>query len=166
MNERHGSPLFYKLLDEMAQTHSDKSHDYADNSNPYGNYHFAGYVSSLFAHSPDDAGFAGRLAEKMYRLAILEGGRKLPKNESIDDTERDIAVIATLWMASRRQRRPIQQEVNPEYGMSEEAAKRIIEETSNLNGLHLQQMIDYLVEVQKANRRRDNERHSEQNYPE
>ena len=103
--EKHGSPIFYSLLEEMADTHSRKSHDYADNTNPYGNYHFAGLVANLFAHSPNDAGFAGRLAEKIFRISVLERGGKTPKNESIADTERDIAVIATLWMASRRQGR-------------------------------------------------------------
>lgn len=105
MKQRHGSPIFYAMLEEMADTHDKKSHDYADNSDPYGNYHFAGLVASLFSHSPDDAGFAGRLAEKIYRIAILERGRKTPKNESVADTERDIATIATLWMADRRNRR-------------------------------------------------------------
>lgn len=105
MKQRHGSPTFYLLLEEMAETHDRKSHDYAHNSNPSGNYHFAGLVANLFSHSPEDAGFAGRMAEKIYRLSVLEGGRKQPKNESIDDTERDIAVIVALWMADRRNRR-------------------------------------------------------------
>lgn len=82
-----------------------KSHDYTNNAQPYGNYHFAGFVSSLFSHNPNDAGFAGRMAEKIYRLSVLESGGKTPLNESIDDTERDKAVIAVLWMASRRDER-------------------------------------------------------------
>lgn len=98
----HGSQAFYNLLSEMRDTHSRKSHDYATDSDPYLNYKFAGSVASLFAHSPDDAGFAGRLAEKMVRLAVLGKGQKIPLNESVADTERDIAVIATLWMAMRR----------------------------------------------------------------
>jgi hypothetical protein len=102
---RHGSPIFYSLLSEMADTHDRKSHDYASNDNPFGNYHFAGKLALLFAHSPEDAGFAGRLGEKLFRIANLEAGNKTPANESIEDTERDIAVIATLWMADRRQRR-------------------------------------------------------------
>jgi hypothetical protein len=105
MEERHGSPTFYRLLDEMAVTHDKKSHDYASSENPYGNYHFAGQVAILFAHSPQDAGFVGRIAEKIYRLANLESKQKIAKNESIDDTERDIAVITALWMADRRDRR-------------------------------------------------------------
>lgn len=104
-NKRHGSPTFYALLEEMADTHDKKSHDYASDKNPYGNYHFAGMVANLFAHSPQDAGFAGRIAEKIYRLSNLEGSGKQAKNESVEDTERDIVVIAALWMADRRDRR-------------------------------------------------------------
>lgn len=101
---RNGSPTFYKLLEEMADTHDSKSHDYASNSNPFGNYLFAGQLSKLFDNS-DDAGFVGRIGEKLYRLANLENGGKTPKNELIEDTERDLCVIMALWMSHRRDRR-------------------------------------------------------------
>lgn len=101
----NGSPTFYRLLDEMSETHDRKSHDYASNDNPSGNYHFSGELASLFAHSPKDMGFVGRMGEKMYRLANLEKGGKKPKNESIEDTERDLCVIMALWMSDRRDRR-------------------------------------------------------------
>lgn len=105
IRKRSGMPEFYKLLEEMAETHDKKSHDYASDSNPAGNYHFAGELASLFAHSPEDAGFVGRIGEKIYRLSNLEKAGKSPKNESIEDTEKDICVIAALWMADRRKRR-------------------------------------------------------------
>jgi hypothetical protein len=105
---RGGSRLFYKLLERMADLHEAKSHDYAHDSNPYGNYHFAGAVAGLFSHSPNDAGFAGRLAEKIFRLSVLGSGGKTPKNESIADTELDIAVISVLWMANRQELRALQ----------------------------------------------------------
>lgn len=105
--KREGSPTFYKLLEEVAEIHARKSHDYAANDDPYGNYRFAGYVSSLFSHSPDDAGFAGRIAEKIFRISVLERGAKTPKNESILDTEKDIVTIVLLWMASRIDRREL-----------------------------------------------------------
>lgn len=101
---RHGSPTFYALLTEMADIHSAKSHDYASQDNPYGNYLFAGQLSKLF-NSPEDSGFIGRVGEKLYRLANLENGGKIPSNESVEDTERDIATIIALWIAMRRDRR-------------------------------------------------------------
>jgi hypothetical protein len=102
---RNGNPNFYKLLERLAELHDRKSHDYASNDNPSGNYHFAGQVAAMFSHSPKDAGFAGRIAEKVYRLANLESGGKIPKNESVEDTERDICVITLLWMSDREERR-------------------------------------------------------------
>lgn len=104
LNDRNGSPIFYNLLERMADTHDKKSHDYANNSDPFGNYHFAGLMSQLFTN-PDDAGFIGRLGEKIFRLANLENSGKSPINESVEDTELDICVIVTLWMADRRDRR-------------------------------------------------------------
>jgi hypothetical protein len=103
--KRNGSPTFYALLADMAELHDRKSHDYANNTDPYGNYRFAGTIANMFSYSPLDAGLAGRLAEKIYRLSILEGSGKKPKNESIDDTEQDIAVITVLWIAARRDER-------------------------------------------------------------
>jgi hypothetical protein len=102
---RHGSPTFYDLLGEMANLHDKKSHDYASNENPYGNYHFAGSLALLFSHSSNDAGFVGRLGEKLYRLANIEKDSKIPQNESIEDTERDLCVIMCLWISDRRDRR-------------------------------------------------------------
>jgi len=101
---RNGSPEFYRLLELMGDIHHRKSHDYASNSDPFANYHFAGKISQLFKNS-DDCGFAGRIAEKLYRLANLDNSQKSPLNESIEDTETDICVIVTLWMADRRERR-------------------------------------------------------------
>lgn len=99
---RYGSPEFYNLLGDMAAIHSRKSHDYASNSTPYANYEFAGKLSQLFKN-PDDAGFVGRIGEKLYRLANLEG--KITLNESVEDTEVDLCTIMVLWMASRREKR-------------------------------------------------------------
>lgn len=101
---RHGSPIFYELLERMAKIHDNKSHDYASNTDPFGNYHFAGQLSKLF-NNPDDAGFIGRIGEKLYRLANLENSGKIPINEMVEDTEIDICVITALWMADRKNRR-------------------------------------------------------------
>lgn len=88
----------------MEDIHDKKSHDYASNEDPFANYKFAGLLSKLF-NNPDDAGFIGRIGEKLYRLANLDNDNKKVLNESIEDTERDIATIVTLWIAMRRERR-------------------------------------------------------------
>lgn len=150
---RHGSPLFYDLLQEMAETHDKKSHDYASDDNPAGNYHFAGQMALLFSHSSEDAGFFGRMAEKIYRLSNLEKSNKIAKNETIDDTERDICVIATLWMSDRRNRRnragrpmQIQNMTTEQYRQrSEDTACQMISMVQMLTPEDVKQMRDYLT---------------------
>lgn len=144
MEQKHGSPIFYRMLEEMAELHSKKSHDYAKDSNPFGNYHFAGTVANLFAHSPCDAGFAGRLAEKIFRLSVLEGGQLQPKNESVTDSELDIAVITLLWMADRRTRRHEDAKREVTHAVNEEALSRMIELEPSLTDDGRNQMISYL----------------------
>ena len=105
---------FEQLLRESKRLHERKSHDYASGENPYANYRFAGEIASLFNHSPHDAGFVSRIAEKIYRLSNLERDGKNPINESIEDTEMDIITITILWMASRQDARagnPVQMEI-------------------------------------------------------
>jgi hypothetical protein len=143
---RHGSPGFYKLLEQMAELHDRKSHDYARDNDPFGNYEFAGLIANMFSSSPVDAGFSGRLAEKIYRLYVLQSENKIPKTDTIDDTERDIAVIATLWMAARRDKRgqdlkgyPIAKEAAPNgqtlkaAPYSTSMAKEVIRLSESLN---------------------------------
>ena len=36
--KKHGHPKFYQILEEMAQLHSDKNHDYAESDRPLGNF--------------------------------------------------------------------------------------------------------------------------------
>lgn len=145
-DKRNGSPTFYALLADMAELHDRKSHDYAKNTDPSGNYRFAGTIANMFSHSPLDAGFAGRLAEEIYRLSVLESSGKEPKNESIDDTEQGIAVITALWMASRRDDRAAKKAVTMR---SEDAACKIIELERELNPADRAQMISYLTNCQR-----------------
>ena len=98
------SNTFGMLLDDAERLHYKKSHDYASDGNPYGNYHFAGMLSKLFDNT-NDAGFVGRMGEKLYRLANLENNGKVPLNETVEETEMDLIVIMVLWMADRRDRR-------------------------------------------------------------
>jgi len=95
---------FHELLGRASQLHDKKSHDYASEIDPYGNYHFAGKLAKLFDNF-EDVGFVGRLGEKLYRLANLENSGKVPLNETVEDTELDLIVIMVLWMADRKDRR-------------------------------------------------------------
>jgi hypothetical protein len=95
---------FYDLLKEAGQLHALKAHDYATDADPYANFRFSGMMSKLFDDA-DDAGFAARIGEKLFRLSNLENNKKEPKNETIEDTERDLCVLMVLWMSMRKDRR-------------------------------------------------------------
>lgn len=146
---RNGSPFFYDLLQKMAELHDRKSHDYASNENPVGNYHFAGKMALLFSHSEQDAGFIGRLGEKFYRLANLESSEKIAQNEGIEDTELDICVITLLWMSDRRSRRARlqvnQTRMEPTKDRSEATMCQMISQNQFLTPEHRKQMRDYLT---------------------
>ena len=104
MRSQFNSKTFYDLLKDAGQLHALKAHDYANDDDPYANYRFAGMLSKLF-DDPDDSGFLGRIGEKIYRLANLQNNQKEPKNEAIEDTERDLCVLMILWMSMRKDRR-------------------------------------------------------------
>ena len=104
MRSQFNSKTFYDLLKEAGQLHALKAHDYATDEDPYANYRFAGQMGKLF-DNPDDSGFIARIGEKLFRLANLENNRKEPKNETIEDTERDLCVLMILWMSMRKDRR-------------------------------------------------------------
>jgi len=98
----NGSQTFYDLLTKAAGIHDKKSHDYANNDQPFANYQFAGRLSKLF-QDDTDAGLIGRFGEKLFRLSNLQG--KDAKNEAIEDTEIDLLVIIGLFVANRQDRR-------------------------------------------------------------
>ena len=152
--QMNGSPTFYSLLQEMAQTHDRKSHDYASNDNPYGNYTFSGELASLFSHSKLDVGFVSRIGEKLYRLANLERSQKVVYNESIEDTEKDLATIVTLWMAARRDSRgygkqeyTANTDTEPARDANEEAVSIILQQVPRLNVYGIKGVTDYFRRV-------------------
>jgi hypothetical protein len=99
--QRNGSPEFYKLLERMADIHDKKSHDYAMASNPFSNFERAGEIASWFKH-PVDIAFGALIGVKLARMAELTAGGKIPNNESLDDTQLDLATYAGLWAAWRK----------------------------------------------------------------
>lgn len=100
MEKKNGSPEFYKLLEDMAAIHNKKSHDYAMESNPFSNFERAGLIASWFTH-PVEIAFAALIGVKLARLAELSNG-KTPNNESVADTQLDLATYAALWGAWKK----------------------------------------------------------------
>ena len=82
---KHGDPRFYKLIKEMEQIHSDKSHDYGG-EDPLSNLREFGFF-----------GIVVRLGDKWCRLKnFAKQGVLKVKNEKIRDTLLDMATYALL----------------------------------------------------------------------
>ena len=90
--KKYGSPKFYKYLDEMAETHSRKNHDYSVASDPLSNFkecaRQVGCTPFQVVHM--------HLANKMARIQQLAQKENLVKGEGLIDSLMDLAVYAVL----------------------------------------------------------------------
>lgn len=87
---RHGDPRFYQLLEEIAELHSRKNHDYSKQGEPLSNFNRA----RSFGIEPWK-GILVRMSDKWSRIEELSKG-KTPKNESLRDSLIDNAVYSLL----------------------------------------------------------------------
>jgi hypothetical protein len=88
--ERHGDPRFYQLLEEIAELHSRKNHDYSKPTEPLSNFRKCeAFGVSAFK------GVLVRLSDKWSRIEQLSGGKQA-QNESLRDSLIDSAVYSLL----------------------------------------------------------------------
>lgn len=87
-----GHPDFYKLLDQMADLHSRKNHDYAGESDPLKNLRACERLNLK-----PFLGVLVRLQDKWSRLEeFVKSGQLMVKDESVIDTLMDNAVYSLL----------------------------------------------------------------------
>ena len=85
------NPRFDRFIEIAQETHRTKNHDYAEDSNPYSNFEFA----AQYAGVPVNTVFDVMIGIKQARLLVLRRG-KSPQNESLQDSEKDLAIYAML----------------------------------------------------------------------
>lgn len=90
--KQYGHPKFYKLLEEMADTHSRKNHDYADQGDPLSNFK---EVAEIVGITPFQV-VQVFLATKMVRIKQLRTKPNLVQGESIKDSLMDNAIYSLL----------------------------------------------------------------------
>jgi len=88
---QYGSKEYYKIIEELKQIHSDKNHDYADNSDPLSNFKECEKFGI-----PAWKGCLVRMSDKWCRIVQLT--KKEAKNESIEDSLKDLANYAVLCL--------------------------------------------------------------------
>jgi hypothetical protein len=86
------NPKFMALLEEMRKTHESKNADYAKADNPYSNFEGTAELAGVSI----DTVFRVLMGVKLMRLRELQGS-KMPNNESIQDSRKDLAVYAALY---------------------------------------------------------------------
>lgn len=90
--KQFGHPDFYKLLEQMADLHSCKNHDYAGTSDPLKNLRACKRLNL-----EPFLGVVVRLQDKWSRLEeFVKSGQLMVKNESVLDTLMDNAVYSLL----------------------------------------------------------------------
>jgi hypothetical protein len=98
-DRKFGHPEFYKLLDQMADLHSRKNHDYAGTSDPLKNLR----ACERLEIDPF-MGVLVRLQDKWSRIEeFAKQGVMLVKDESVEDTLMDNAVYSLLAIILRRE---------------------------------------------------------------
>ncbi len=100
-NTQYGHPDFYKLLDQMAELHSKKNHDYAGTSDPLKNLR----ACTRLELDPF-IGVMVRLQDKWSRIEeFVKSKTLLVKNESVEDTLMDNAVYSLLAIILLREQK-------------------------------------------------------------
>jgi len=92
---RYGDPRFYALLDEIAELHSRKNHDYSKASEPLSNFR-----RSRDLGVEPWKGVLVRMSDKYSRIEQLANGKN-PKNESMRDSLVDLAVYSLICVLLR-----------------------------------------------------------------
>ncbi len=100
-DKQYGHPDFYKLLDQMAELHSRKNHDYAGTSDPLKNLR----ACTRLELDPF-IGVMVRLQDKWSRIEeFVKSKTLLVKNESVEDTLMDNAVYSLLAIILLREQK-------------------------------------------------------------
>lgn len=87
------NPRFDAMVAKMQAIHKKKSADYAQSGNPYSNFEAAAAMVGCSV----DVVFRVLIAIKMARLRELQMNGKTPENESVEDSQDDLALYSTLY---------------------------------------------------------------------
>ena len=88
----NGHPGFYKLLEELKEIHSNKSHDYSGEGDPFRNFKMSENMGI-----PAWKGVLIRISDKFSRLCSFANKEEFKvKDENIEDTLKDLASYALI----------------------------------------------------------------------
>ena len=102
----YGHPLFYKIVEELKQLHSEKNRQYATKGNPLSNFERCGKMISKLLKpgvNPTLASCLALVAKQIDGVYELVGEQKKNTFDSLDDKLKDIAVYAVIAMIINRE---------------------------------------------------------------
>ena len=98
---RHGHPRFYEILDELADLHSRKNHDYASGGDPLGNFKRRADLYSRYPgldlSEPVVVAIVDMMKQMDAALWFLSNKHEA-KVEGLHDRLRDVAVYSVIAM--------------------------------------------------------------------
>ena len=101
VEEYHGHPLFYKIVEELKQLHHKKNKDYASKDLPLGNFIRTGRLIKKLLKPTINQPLAAAMilmAKQVDAVYDMIGEGKEPSAESVYDKFRDIAVYSVIAM--------------------------------------------------------------------
>lgn len=96
-----GHSRFYEILEELAQLHSDKNHDYASGGNPLGNFMRRADLYHRYPGLDLSDPVVVALVDAMKQLDAalwIKSNKHKPKVEGVLERLKDVAVYAVLAM--------------------------------------------------------------------
>jgi hypothetical protein len=99
INKKNGHPRFYEILDEFADLHSRKNHDYASGGDPLGNFRRVAKIFSMYPglklSDPLVVALCYAMKQVDASLWMLSNGHKA-EVEGVVDRLQDVSVYAAI----------------------------------------------------------------------
>ena len=97
----YGHPMFYKIVEELKDLHSEKNRQYATKGNPLVNFERTGKMISKFLHpgvNPTLASCLSLMSKQVDGIYEIVGESKANTIDSLEDKLKDVAVYSIIAM--------------------------------------------------------------------
>ena len=94
-----GHPMFYKIIEELKEIHSEKNRQYATVDNPLGNFERTGKMIEKFLHkgvNPTLASCLSLMSKQVDGVYEIVGEGKENTVDSLEDKLRDVAIYSII----------------------------------------------------------------------
>lgn len=121
----YGHPMFYRIVEELKDLHSEKNRQYATKGNPLGNFERTGKMISKFLHkgvNPALASCLSLMSKQVDGIYEIVGESKANTIDSLEDKLKDVAVYSILAMIILAEAREKEKETHEHFTNNNDAA--------------------------------------------